>query len=192
MANKSDIRKKVVIALPVMDDIRSKTAFSLMHTINNKNDFDIDIRMRIGCDIIGSRTGLVREALNTKGATHMLFVDHDMYFPPTALASLVASNKDIIGASYNFRREPPEPVELPLEKEHGELFQCHVVGTGFMLVKLSVFEKIPEPWFQFGRDDQGELKYGEDSWFCRMAREHGFEVWADSTLGVRHLGEKAF
>lgn len=200
MGKKKDKPKiKVAICVAAQDTIKSKTAFSLVHALRDV-EFDFDMMMSLGCDLIGARTRLVKQAI-ASGATHMLFLDHDMYFPPvrvyqnsfvSPITKLLEHDKDIVGAAYNFRSLPAKSTAtplVPLIDESIKLYKCNVVATGFMLIKLSVFDKIPEPWFQFGRDQNAELVYGEDTWLCRQAINAGFDVWADSNLGVKHLGE---
>lgn len=201
MANKSKPKIKVAIAVACQDTVKSKTAFSLVHSLRDV-DFDFDMMMSLGCDLIGARTRLVQQAIDS-GATHMLFLDHDMYFPPireyqsfiSPIARLLSRNKDIIGAPYNFRHLPLESTASPLSEISKEMadskepYKCNVVATGFLLIKLSVFEKIAKPYFNFGRDDKAELVYGEDTWFCQQAIKAGFDVWADPTVNVKHIGE---
>ena len=196
-------KKKVAIAVACQDVIKSKTAFSLVHALRDA-DFEFDMMMSIGCDLIGSRTRLVQQAIDS-GSTHMLFLDYDMYFPPireegaltgktkfvSPISRLLSREKDIIGAPYNFRSFPLKSTASPLSEisDKTEPYRCNVVATGFMLIDLKVFEKIEKPYFNFGRDNKAELVYGEDTWFCQQAIKAGYEVWADPTLGVGHIGE---
>ncbi len=179
MANKI----KIIIGLPVGEVLQAKTAFSLVHLARSLG-MDFDFIMTRSCDIIGNRVQLVKMAQERK-ATHLLFVDHDMFFPcekVNPLKQLIAHDKDIIGAWYNFRTMPIRPVGVVLEpfkddETPKEIFKCNVVGTGFMLIKMSVFDKISEPWFQFGRRADGTLAYGEDAYFCQQAMKAGLDVW---------------
>lgn len=181
-------KTNIVIGMPCTDDIRAKTAFSLIHAVNRKRDYDINFVMEISCDIIGARCRIVHQARKLK-ATHVLFVDHDMYFAPDTIQKLLDNNKDIVGADYNFRKLPAKSTAFPLEANHPPLYKCHAIGTGLMLVKMDVFDKVPEPWFQFGRDKDGNMVMGEDVHFCQEAIKVGYDVWADATLDVKHLGE---
>jgi len=195
---------KVLIALPCTDDVKAKTALCLAGMCLFKPTYppyyEADILMRIGCDIVGSRIFLVNQAREL-GMTHILFLDHDMWFPPNSIEQLLIWDKDIIGAAYNYRSFPLKSTAFPLgtepingeyfsdpKKLPTELFKCDVIATGLLLIKLSVFDKLEKPWFQFGRKDDGELNYGEDTYFCRRAIEAGFDIWCDPTLTVRHLG----
>ena len=206
-------RPKVVVCFAVQDTVKTLTMIATVQALHGNNGFDYDIIVSMGCDIIGSRVRLVRQAI-AQGGTHMLFVDHDMYFPvkneatgkvENPIARLLSHHKDVIGASYNYRSLPLRTTAIPFDKEtvNGkyeidpttlpkEIFKCKALGTGFLLIKLSVFDKIEKPWFQFGRDANAELVYGEDTFFCHQVTKAGLEVWCDPTLKVSHLGEYPF
>lgn len=177
------------------DSVKAKTLFSLVHTLL-MSDINFDFGLRISCDIIGNRAGLVEQARKVK-ATHILFVDHDMYFPPmktdkgfeSAVTRLLSRDKDIIGVPYNFRSLPLKSTASPIEETSDEPYKCNVVGTGLLLIKLSVFDKLEKPYFQFGRNEDSEMVYGEDTYFCQQAIKAGFDVWADPTIEVKHIGE---
>ncbi len=186
---------RVIIALPCQNTVQARCAFSLVHAVRNV-DFDVDMIMRMGCDIIGSRVWLVKRA-REMGGTHILFVDDDMFFAANKenpIEMLLAHDKDIVGVPYNFRQFPLKSTAVPLTDitPTDQLFKCKALGTGFLLIKLSVFDKIPEPWFQFGRAASGDLVYGEDAFFCQEAQKAGFDVWADPKVNVNHIGEFLF
>jgi hypothetical protein len=197
MAKKAN-KKKVAICFATQDTVKAKTMFSLVHSLRDV-DFDYDLFLSIGCDLIGSRTRLVRQAIES-GATHMLFIDHDMHFVPVVkpdgslqspISVLLSRDKDIIGAPYNFRKLPLKSTATPLSdlSDKSQPYQCQVVATGFMLINLKIFETIEKPWFNFGRDSDAELVWGEDTWLCQQAKKAGFEVWADPTVPVSHIGD---
>ncbi len=202
MGTKNQDRKdspiKVVVAIACQDMMRSRTAISLAVALRQV-DFDYDIAMSMGCDLIGSRTRLVKQAQKL-GATHMLFLDSDMFLNPSMrddgkiedpITTLVKRDKDVIGAPYNFRSLPLKSTASPLTElsDKSQPFRCNVVATGFLLIKMSVFDKIEKPYFQFGRNEDAELVYGEDTWFCRQCIKAGIDVWADPTVEIDHLGE---
>lgn len=188
----------VMIALPCQDIVKARTAFSLVHAVKDL-PFKVDMILRMGCDIVGSRVWLAKQAIEY-GATHVLYVDSDMFFPPigpnneSPIKRLVDNDKDIVGAPYNFRSVNTRNTAKPKDENQKvedmeELFKCSTMGTGFLMIKTEVFKKLPEPWFQFGRGEDGELVYGEDTWFCHLAQEAGYDVWADPKLGVKHIGD---
>ena len=183
---------KIIIGMGCQDIIHTSTAHAIgCAIIGNPNI--VDFLVYKGCDIVSARTWLVRQALKAE-ATHLLFVDSDIMFPPDAIDRLLAHNKDIVGVEYNKRKFPLEKVSKPLTEESAtELYQGKVLGTGLMLINLDIFRKknhpMKEPWFNFGRDSQGQLVLGEDAWFVYTARDAGYESWIDPTIKVGHLGE---
>lgn len=187
---------KVVVGIPCTGYVQFKTCFSLAHAFRTI-DVETDLLMLSNCDVVGSRTWIVHEA-RKRNATHLLFIDSDMFFPCSSLKDnpirkLLDHKKDIVGAAYNKRQLPLSPNEVPVDPTRNTgLFKCETLGTGFLLIDMKVFDKLKEPYFQFGRGEDGQLVYGEDTWFCRRAIEAGFEVWADSTLGIKHIGEHLF
>lgn len=196
---KNKTKNKVVVAVACQDTMKSKTCLSLVCALRDV-DFEYDMVMSMGCDLIGSRTRLVKQA-QSLNATHMLFLDHDMLLNPTPnlltgkmespIAHLLNQDKDIIGAPYNFRSLPLKSTASPLSNlsDKTEPYKCNVVATGFLLIKMSVFDKIEKPYFNFGRDENAELVYGEDTFFCQTAIKAGFDVWADPTVSISHIGE---
>lgn len=191
MGNKTkqkDIR--IIVGVPCQDLMKSSTAHAIGCAILG-NPQIVDFLIYKGCDIVSSRTWLVQEAIK-KGATHLLFVDSDMVFPSQAIEQLLSHGKEIIAVDYNKRKFPLESVLTQLnqsEKCDDKPYRVAVAGTGLMLIDLSIFDKIGKPWFNFGRGSEGQLKMGEDAWFCYTAREAGVEVWVDPTMRIFHSGE---
>lgn len=186
---------KVIIGMPCADSVtmKAKTAHAVGCAIIRSERLVVDFILKISCDIVANRTALVKDSI-ARGATHILFVDSDMYFPADTIKQLVARDKDIIGVEYNKRQFPLELVLDPMaEQSKTEPYQAKYVGTGVLLIKLSVFEKMTtDPWFNFGRDSQGQTTLGEDVWFCNVARDAGFDIWIDPTIKVGHLGEYTY
>lgn len=197
--NKTEVKKpKIILALAVQDTVKTKLMLSLLCALREA-DFDYDVAVSMGCDLIGSRTRLVNMAIKM-GGTHMLFLDHDMMLNPSPdmsgklidpITQALKADKDVIGAPYHFRSLPPKSTATPLSdiSDKSGLYRCQALGTGFMLIKMSVFDKIEKPWFNFGRNSEAELVYGEDTFFCQQVIKAGLEVWCDGSLNIGHLGE---
>lgn len=195
--------KKIIIAVPCADSstMKARTAHSIGCTIISAPNLVTDFLLRISCDVVSSRTWLVNEAIK-RGATHVLFVDSDMVFPDEALTQLLAHEKEIIGVRYHKREFPLKLLGEPLpgeEESETELYKCKYLGTGLLLIDLSIFkdpkfgvdaEGKKTAWFSFGRDSEGNLALGEDAWFCFVARDAGYDVWCDPVLSkqIRHEG----
>lgn len=65
-------------------------------------------------------------------------------------------------------------------------FLADTAGFGCVLIHRSVFEITEYPWFQFLPG-----KCSEDFYFFVNARNKGFELWADPSLDLKHLGAPA-
>lgn len=197
---------KVIIGVPVADNdaMRALTAQAIGGAIIGafKEGVEVvDMVLRRSCDIVSNRTWLVRYALES-GATHLLFVDSDMIFPSDTIPKLLAHKKEIVGVKYKKREFPVKWLFEPLEGEsETELFKVKHVGTGLLLIDLSIFKELGKPknegdrptaWFSFGRDSEGALVMGEDVWFCNVARDAGYDVWVDPTIQIGHIGEYIF
>lgn len=186
---------KLAIGIPTCGTIKSQTAFALFRMVHHL-PFEYNIIFKEGSILHHNREMIVKEAIRLE-CTHLLFLDSDMFFEADAVIKLIERNKDIIGVHYCLRKLPPTTtVKIDPERwakvkeEHPDgLLTCDAVGTGFVLINLDVFKKITEPWFFWKSDENGEIVEGEDAWFCRKAREAGYEIWVDLTVPMKHLGE---
>ena len=156
----------------------------------------LHVVLNTGLYIDYNRNQLVDVALNN-GSTHMLFIDSDIKFDPDAVDKLLAHDKDIVGGYYNTRRgncpvriwdtegklTTPDP--LPTE-----LFQCAVLPTGFMLIKLACLEHLQRPYFQTITHANGTI--GEDVVLCRKLTEAGIDIWCDPTFTLGHVSKKIY
>ena len=189
-------KTKVVIGLPALEMMKTKTAHAIGCLIVENPDLILDFLLIQSCDIASNRMWLAKQSVE-KGATHLLFVDSDMLFPPSSLKTLLSRDKDIIGVEYNKRQFPLQTVtayDTSVEKSTTEPFKVGIAGTGLMLIKTEVFKnpKMDKNWFSFGRNADGKNVIGEDGWFCNTARDAGYEIWVDPTIKVLHLGEYGF
>jgi hypothetical protein len=111
------------------------------------------------------RNTLVQQFMSYQEATHLLFVDSDISFPPDAIMSLLSADRDVIGGLYPLKDrywdevtdiriaagEAPEMASLRYvgecaamhEAEPGTaLIRAAWVGTGFLLIRRQVIEKM--------------------------------------------------
>jgi len=147
-------------------------------------------------------------------ATHLMFTDADIQFNPADVIKLVNANKDIVGGIYPQKTLPPRMVVNTIKdaKQEDNLLQVGTLGTGFMLVKRTVFEQMIQAgatpygddiglsdvennnqydFFNCTIDSQG--RYLTEDWsFCRKWRELGGEIWADTTIALAHVGYYRF
>ena len=136
----------------------------------NGIDFVLDF---LGNDslITRARNRSLEKFLNTD-CTHLLFIDSDIGFPADCIKDLLTFDKDVVGCCYpkkeiNFDRllysvttehESKESLQsrclnfvfnriyndegIPIEKDN--FFKVKHIGTGFMLIKRDIIEKLSE------------------------------------------------
>ena len=141
--------------------------------------------------------------------THLMFVDADIGWNPVDVVQRVNHQKDVVVGAYPQKTMPPLYVINKLEEpeREGDLVEVMNAGTGFMLIKRNVFEKLIEQGATKYRDDIGldkdtnENQYDffnctvaegqyltEDYSFCHAVRHAGFQIWLDTTIELTHTG----
>ncbi len=185
---------KLAIGIATTGQVRTKTLFSVMGLVKRDPENTFIIAWE-GCNVHQSRINIVKQAQKSD-CTHLLFVDSDMVFDADAVEKLMAHNRDIVGVETNLRKLPlTSTVKLHDAKgdkifdRKDELYECVAVGTGFMLISMHVFGRIPHPWFFYEYDENGDMKTGSDMWFCNKAREQNLQIYCDPTVKVGHLGD---
>ncbi len=185
--------------------VRSETVASLIGAMDvlKASGVGVNLRLEIGGYVSMNRNRLVRSALEMN-ATHLMFVDADHTFLPSAIQKLIDADKDIIAAPYNNRPVPGKTLPIstikltdpdlseksdePVHTEYpAQLFKLFAAATGFMLIKTDVFRKMKSPWFVDGEDENGEC-FTEDIEFCRKAHLAGFDVWVNPQIKIGHIG----
>lgn len=182
-----------------------------------------------------ARNTLVSQFLITEGATHLMFIDADITFEPELVRRMLTFDEDVVAGMYpakalswdalgHIRREPPQTATLQYvgkfcegaELERRGPFATGVYcGTGFVLVKRRVFEKLiaAHPETAYASDhvhtlDHVERKYyalfecmidpeareylSEDFGFCRRWRALGGKIWLDVEGSLTHTGAHDF
>ena len=163
-----------------------------------------------------ARNTLTAKFLHNKESTHLFFVDADIGWEPWHLLVLLDAQKDVIGGLYPMKSLPvkwcvnglPGVVEDP----NSPLIEVSKTGTGFLLMKRDVFEKLDaHPAVRAFANDIGlpaELNqymktyfdtavregryYSEDWTFCENWRDLGGQVWVDKRVLLRHTGTYTF
>tara|TARA_B100000029_G_C17506601_1_gene934693 strand:+ start:473 stop:1141 length:669 start_codon:yes stop_codon:yes gene_type:complete len=147
-------------------------------------------------------------------ATHLMFVDSDIQWQPEHVIKLVKSDKDMVGGVYPSKSIPVKHVVNTIDngKIDGDLLEVGTMGTGFLLIKRTVFEQMIKAGAQKYTDDIGlgpefddhqydffnctidsQGRYLTEDWsFCRRWRQLGGEVWADTSIELGHVGYHRF
>jgi hypothetical protein len=163
-----------------------------------------------------ARNTLTAKFLHTKESTHLMFIDADIGWEPWHLLVMLDAQKDVIGGLYPMKSLPikwcvngiPGQPEAPDQN----LIEVSKTGTGFMLIKRDVFEKLDaHPATKPFKNDIGldpaldpymktyfdtavrEGRYYSEDWtFCENWRDIGGQVWVDKRVLLRHTGTYTF
>jgi len=162
-----------------------------------------------------ARNTLVAKFLNSPNSTHLMFIDADIGWEPWHLLVMLNRDVDVIGGLYPMKTMPIKWVVNGFEgAEEGDdgLQEVSKTGTGFMLVKRHVFEKLnSHPAVKPFNNDIGLPKeldqhlrtyydtavrenryYSEDWTFCENWRDLGGKIWVDKRVLLKHTGTYVF
>ena len=162
-----------------------------------------------------ARNTLTAKFLSNKDSTHLMFIDADIGWEPWHLLVLLNAQKDVIGGLYPMKSLPVKWCVngIPGKEEGpGPLIEVTKTGTGFLLIKRDVFEKLnAHPAVRHFNNDIGLSKdldvnmktyfdtavregryYSEDWTFCENWRDLGGEVYVDKRVLLRHTGTYVF
>lgn len=148
---------------------------------------------------------IAQHAMNC-GCSHVLYIDDDIFdLKVEDLFKLLDADKDVVGGimytggfPYSmcaFRRYDTDKkvadmptiygiarlYEIPPEQRNG-VVECDLIPFGFTLMKLSVFNKIPKPWFQC------DCTAPTDSYFCDAIMKAGVKPFAHFDVWLNHKG----
>ena len=184
------------------------------------------------------RNGLVNQFLTKSDAEYLVFIDADIQFRPEDILAMLHYDKDIICAPYpkkhiswptiieaiksgvddvpTLEKLVGEYVFTSLDKETkvSEIIKVSESGTGLMMIKRAVFDKMKAafPENRYISDDSKDLLLGieremfayfktgisnnrylsEDYYFCHKWREIGGDVWLFPWAITVHFGNYPF
>ena len=195
--------RKILIAVPCMDQLPAQFAHSLAWlTSYGIDDVEISINFNVGSLIYSSRDQIAKKALLDEADLVMWF-DSDMIFSPDTLKrmlKLIDEGHDMVTGIY-YRRTPPfsavafKTMELNEEGTEfkwtefdeipNEPFEVEACGFGCVLMKTEIFVAV---FSKFGQMFTPIVNCGEDIAFCWRARQCGYKIIADPSIGLGHVG----
>lgn len=161
--------------------------------------------------------------------THFMFIDQDVGFLGQDVFALLQQDVDVVAGTYPLKQinwenvakaaaagVPPEklesasaihifkPVDLSQNLNNRDLVEVEHVGTGFMLIKRHVLERLAETlprYFEvfgpgnrketidfFGHATVNNEFWGEDVSFCMRVRDAGMKVHVAPWVQCSHFG----
>ena len=178
------------------------------------------------------RNTIAHHFMKMQDATHLMFIDADQKFLANDIALMIKADKGIIGGPVPMKGIDWKRVRQGAVLNHPNLsslsgifninklknhemiasnlpFQVKHIGTGFMLIRRDVFEKIKPHvgWYTstgnttdvndkiydyFKVQNVNNELLSEDYNFCHMYREHGGTIWAAPWCVLGHFGSYLF
>ena len=213
---------RVHIAMPCYGGMLTESTFmSFIKWANTARQLGIDwtLETMVNESLISrARNTLTAKFLAMDGPnkpTHLFFVDADIGWEPWHLLVLLNRNVDVIAGLYPMKTFPIKWVVNGFQgAEEGPdgLQEVSKAGTGFLLMKRNVFEKMKShPAVKAYKNDIGldpmydqHLKtyfdtavrqnryYSEDWTFCENHRDLGGKIYIDKRVLLRHTGTITF
>lgn len=172
-------------------------------SMNPPINFNCDFNIVMGKEIGFARNALAKAALE-RGCKYLFFLGDDVVAPPHTIRQLIyrmenAPNVDVVGGIYCAKADPPAPLVFNgngagsyWDWKIGEFFQCTGLGMDCTLIRTSILEKIPEPWFKTVDTDTfmdgipGAEAWTEDLYFCKKVTDAGFGIYCDGSVICEH------
>lgn len=194
----------VSILVPTRDTVYSHFAYSLTNLMKTSIQMGIDVHLFFNAStiLINQREQLVDQAIQMN-SDWILWLDSDMVFPSTTLLRLLSHNQNIVACNYMKRSAPMKSVAfidikdweswVPLN-QHDELLTVEAIGMGCVLMKTSIFNQLPKPYFEYTYDNKTKDWVGEDFTLFKKFNNLGYEVKLDTNLSneIYHIGSYAF
>lgn len=164
------------------------------------------------CHVDDARNAMVRQFLMSK-ATHLVFIDNDVGFPPENLVRLAKHDRDMVAGVYPLKEEGEGyPVRVPsgaeLWADSDGLVEVEGLPTGFLKISRSCIEKMiqaygdrqfigrgqdpnePPNYILFERTFENGVRYSGDYAFCEKWKRIGGKMYVDPDMYFTHSGTK--
>lgn len=182
---------KTLIAIPSARYIETECFVSLF-SMEKEGDIQLFIPDSYSVDV--ARNIIAKSAIDD-GFDYILWIDSDIIVPTDALTRLLSHDKDFVAGVYSYKLlgnkdvvakrfigEEYEDIKIKEIQETNGLIDIDAVGFGCVLTKVSMFGKIPYPWFVYTQE------MGEDVYFCGKAKNAGYELHLDTDIICGHKG----
>lgn len=194
---------KIFIAVPTYENIHPET-FKSIYGLDRCGHWVV-FDYVTGYDVASARNYIGNQAKREE-ADFVLMVDNDMKLPSDALRNLLEEPMDVCLGFYAHRwgnvfdgrtnvcrlgefnyTDMYNMNELRTLRDQGvKREMIHGGGLGCALIRTSVFDRIPFPYFKWTHYEDGNV-LGEDLNFCQRCSEAGIPIYVDPRVGCGHL-----
>lgn len=199
---------KVVLAIPTVTKPYKQCIDSMEASIAaiKGAGWDLGVVTEVGNPYIScARSTMLRKALDAK-ADVVVFIDHDLSFPPNALLRLIETEGDVIAGTYRFKRDEEEYMGALLPDIHGRpqvradgCVKAHSIPAGFLKITANGVNKFMIEYPELCYGDRFSLAvdlfnhgahdgrwYGEDYAFSRRWNAKCGQIWVIPDLDLTH------
>jgi hypothetical protein len=201
-------RERIFIGIPCYQNVAAQTLEDYMrfayHIGRRMPEYDFYLGIKTKSEQFRARNQIVQHAMDI-GSDWLLMIDDDHIINTNEdsgkpgegadcydfLKTLLSHDVDIVGPIYYQRGGQTKPVVMKKmgsgfvfmddSELTGGLQKVGVQGGGCILVRMSVFDKLQQPWFE------PEHTYGTDIQLCKAAASKGFEIYTDSSIEIGHV-----
>ena len=199
----ADNRPRIMFAMPHTGTMCVNLTFNLLAMMFHPNYRVLWQPLGFRRPVDAARNEIVELFLQSD-CEYLLMIDADMSDDPDYLTAprfldLASYDKDIIGPiMLMYKDEDVVPIVLVYDEKAeglkvmksfilGQVLECDAIGSGVMMIKRRVLEKLEPPYFKYLMDEKtGKLKLGQDFYFCQKAREAGFHVYTHTGIMTTH------
>lgn len=194
---------KILIAVPTFENIYPDT-FKSIYNLEIPENVSTDFSFVRGYDCARARSNIVTAA---EGYDYVLMVDNDTVLPKDALKLLLEDGENVVlgyyahrvfNAEYDGRTNLCKPGEFnytsqfsgeelkKLREEGTYKIQIHGGGLGCALIKLSVFDRMQVPYFDWVNYQTGYV-LSEDLYFAEQCKRISMPMYADTRVECGHM-----
>jgi len=207
-------RPSIHIAMPCYDMVKIPTMISIAKLVKELTQAGLKFEINtMKSPYIAYARNILMSRFLARDEDYLLFIDSDLEFEPECVLKMLLAKKDIICTPYRVKTNDPTAIKYTASIKDprnvkvlpGALVEIQNGPAGMMLIKRSVFEKLIKDYptheiknhpneDTFPKDMRiyhfwdcqfkDGIWRGEDIYFCDLARQSGFKIYAnlDSTL----------
>ena len=191
---------KLLIAIPTRGQMPFQFVQSLTNLIRKLDEYGVvyEIAFHAATLVHLGRDKLAKKAID-EGFSHVLWLDDDMVFKEDLLDDLMFCGKPFVTGLAVGRRAPhcscvfkeiyPKVERWTFTEYPSSPFRIYGCGFACVLIETKVLEKV---WVTHGTCFFPTRELGEDVAFCKRAMDLHFEIWAEPTVQLGHVGTEIF
>ena len=193
----------ILIGIPTKDSIMIESAISIMNL--DWDGHNITYTHADGRGVYGvaqARNRLARKALDG-GYDKLLMLDSDMIYPEDTIKHLLDPDVPIVIGCARYKNDSGRaPIFTGVQDDTGSdawvwdkippsRFGFNSGGLACAMIDVSLFARIPFPWFVWEERSNGSY-WGEDIGFYDRLRAIGIRPQADGRVKCGHIGRKIY